>query len=99
MITVIFVMLAGILIGFAINRFPKIIQANDKLISWAIYLLLFLLGISVGLNKMIIQNLNHIGLQAAIITLGAISGSVLTLWLVYRFWFHIKPNEGGPDEE
>jgi uncharacterized membrane protein YbjE (DUF340 family) len=99
MTTVIVVMLAGILIGFAINRFPKVIRANDKMISWAIYLLLFLLGISVGLNKTIVQNLDKIGLQAAIITLGAISGSVLSLWLVYRFWFKPVQIKGGSDEE
>jgi uncharacterized membrane protein YbjE (DUF340 family) len=99
MTTVIVVMLAGIFIGFAINRFPKVIRANDKMISWAIYLLLFLLGISVGLNKTIIQNLDKIGLQAAIITLGAISGSVLSLWLVYRLWFKPVQTKGGSDEE
>jgi uncharacterized membrane protein YbjE (DUF340 family) len=92
-------MLAGVAIGFVINRFPKAIKANDKLISWAIYLLLLLLGISVGLNKTIIQNLDKIGVQAAIITLGAISGSVLTLWLVYRLWFKTLQIKGGSDEE
>jgi uncharacterized membrane protein YbjE (DUF340 family) len=99
MITVLLVMLAGIAIGLVINRFPKVIRANDKLISWAIYLLLLLLGISVGLNQTIIQNLDKIGVQAAIITLGAISGSVLTLWLIYLLWFQPTQINGGSDEE
>ena len=99
MITVLLVMLAGIAIGYVINRFPKVIRVNDKLISWAIYLLLLLLGISVGLNQTIIQNLDKIGLQAAIITLGAITGSVLTLWLVYRLWFQRVQIKGGLDEK
>jgi uncharacterized membrane protein YbjE (DUF340 family) len=99
MITVLLLMLAGIFIGFLIHHNPGIIRVNEKLITWAIYLLLFLLGISVGLNKTIVQNLNKIGLQAIIITIGAISGSVLTLWLVYRLFFHIRQNTGGTDEE
>jgi uncharacterized membrane protein YbjE (DUF340 family) len=99
MITVLLVMLAGIAIGLVINRFPKVIRANDKLISWAIYLLLLLLGISVGLNQTIIHNLDKIGVQAAIITLGAISGSVLTLWLIYLLWFQPTQINGGSDEE
>jgi uncharacterized membrane protein YbjE (DUF340 family) len=99
MITVIVLMLAGILIGFAINRLPKVIRATDKLISWAIYLLLFLLGISVGLNKTIIQNLDKIGLQAAMITLGAITGSVFCLWIIYRLYFQKEQFDGGTDEE
>lgn len=99
MITVLLVMLAGILIGFKINRYPVAIKLNDKLTSLSIYVLLFLLGISVGLNKTIIQNLHKIGFQAVIITLGAISGSVLTLWLLYRFFFKTEQIKGGQDEE
>ena len=90
MVTVLLVMLFGILIGYAINRRPKLLKANDKLISLAIYLLLFLLGISVGLNKTIVQNLDKIGVQAIIITIGAISGSVLTLWALYHFVFRTE---------
>jgi len=99
MTTVLLIMLAGILTGFAINRFPLAIKINDKLISWAIYLLLFLLGISVGLNKTIVQNLDKIGVQALIITVGAISGSVLTLWLLYRILFREENSGGGQNEK
>ena len=99
MITVLLVMLAGIAIGFVIKRFPKAIRVNDKLISWAIYLLLLLLGISVGSNQTIIQNLDKIGVQAAIITLGAISGSVLSLWLIYRLYFQTEQPNGIQDEK
>lgn len=92
-------MVAGILTGFVINRFPLAIKINDKLISWAIYVLLFLLGISVGLNKTILQNLDKIGVQALIITTGAISGSVFALWILYRFLFREEKNEGGTNEK
>lgn len=99
MITVLLIMLAGILTGFAINRYPLAIKVNDQLISWAIYLLLFLLGISVGLNKTIVQNLDKIGVQALIITVGAISGSVLALWILYRVLFKEEPEKGGQNEK
>ncbi|MBA4409515.1 MAG: LysO family transporter [Bacteroidota bacterium] len=99
MISVLLVMLAGILTGFAINRYPLAVKINDKLISGAIYVLLFLLGISVGLNKTIVQNLDKIGIQAVIITIGAISGSVLTLWFLYRMLFSKEQNDGGQNEK
>lgn len=92
-------MVAGILTGFAISKYPIAIKVNDQLISWAIYLLLFLLGISVGLNKTIVQNLDKIGVQALIITIGAISGSVLTLWILYRVLFREQQNKGGQNEK
>lgn len=88
MTVVLLLMLAGIGVGLGINRFPALVKFNDKLISVAIYVLLFLLGISVGLNQTIVHNLQKIGLQALIITLGAIGGSVLMLWVVFRFFFH-----------
>lgn len=99
MITVLLIMIAGILTGLAINKYPFAIKVNDKLISWAIYVLLFLLGISVGLNKTIIQNLDKIGFQALIITFGAIAGSVLALWILYRLLFKDEQNYGGSDEK
>lgn len=99
MIIVLLVMLSGTLIGFVLNRYPKVIKLTDKLTSWSIYLLLFLLGISVGLNKTIIQNLDKIGLQAVIITIGAISGSVFTLWIVYRFFFKSEQTNRDRHEE
>jgi uncharacterized membrane protein YbjE (DUF340 family) len=98
MITVLLFMLTGIGIGFSIHRYPKVIRLNDKLISGAIYVLLFLLGTSVGLNKTILQNLDKIGVQAAIITAGAISGSVLSLWMVYRFFFRNDQSVASDEE-
>lgn len=91
MITVLLTMLSGTLLGFVLNKKPKTLKVNDKLIIWAIYILLFLLGISVGLNKTIVENLDKIGVQAIIITMGAISGSVLMLWALYHFAFKTNP--------
>ena len=92
MIIVLLLMLAGILAGFALRQKSIVLKINEKLTSVAIYILLFLLGISVGLNKTIIQQLDKIGIQALIITIGAISGSVLTLWILYRFFLKdLKP--------
>jgi len=99
MITVLLIMVAGILTGFAINRYPLAIKINDRLITWAIYLLLFLLGISVGLNKTIVQNLDKIGFQALIITIGAISGSVFVSWILYRIFFSKQSNTNLQNEK
>jgi uncharacterized membrane protein YbjE (DUF340 family) len=99
MIIVLSVMLAGICMGLVLTRYPNIIRINDKLVSWAIYLLLFLLGVSVGINETIIHNLDQIGLQAAIITLGAVSGSVFVSWFVYRYWFKPGQHQGAKHEE
>ena len=85
MIIVISLRVCGIMLGYAVKeRNLKFVQ---KLINYAIFLLLFLLGITVGANEDVMNNLDSIGLEALLITLAAIAGSVLCAWGVYRFFF------------
>jgi len=90
MITVLAIMTAGIVLGIFLQKKKKLIQINDKLTMWAIYLLLFLLGISVGSNDTIMQNLDTIGVKALIITAGSLIGSILAAWFVYVKFFKNK---------
>lgn len=99
MISVLLVMTAGIILGAFIHQKPLLVRINDQLISLAIYVLLFLLGISVGLNKTIVQNIGALGYQALVITLGAVLGSVLISWLVFRIFFSSEVNKKDKDEE
>lgn len=85
MFIVIAIMLSGVLLGYILrNKDLKIIQ---KLISIAIIALLFLLGISVGKNPDIMDNLYTIGWEALVITFGAVAGTVFCAWIVYKYYF------------
>jgi len=53
---------------------------------------LFLLGIGVGLNKTIVSNMAKIGLQAILITFGAVLGSLILAYITYTLFF-IQKNE------
>ena len=77
MFTVIGIMFAGIAAGYLLRKI-ELLQKIGKPISYTILLLLFLLGISVGANKDIVDNLA---------TLGGQVGSVLAGWGVYRLFF------------
>ncbi|PID95661.1 MAG: DUF340 domain-containing protein [Bacteroidetes bacterium] len=87
MITVLVIMTAGIILGFFIHHKTTLIKLNDKLTSWTIYLLLFLLGIQVGLNDKIINNIHTIGFQATVITIGALLGSLIFAYITYKLFF------------
>jgi uncharacterized membrane protein YbjE (DUF340 family) len=91
MITVLVLMTAGIAIGWILHHKEKFIKISNELTNWAIYLLLFLLGLSVGTNDKILNNFDQIGIQAIVITLFAVAGSVLVSWLTYIVFF--KKNE------
>jgi uncharacterized membrane protein YbjE (DUF340 family) len=77
----------GIAIGWLMRNKEKARKGVDKAVTWSVYLLLFLLGISVGTNKDIINHFSRIGYQAFWLTFGAVAGSVLMAWVIYHFFF------------
>lgn len=87
MITVLLLMTIGIILGWLLHKKIKILKITSELTNWAIYLLLFLLGISVGTNEKILNNFGEIGLQSILITIFAVTGSILTSWLTYILFF------------
>lgn len=92
MIIVISIMLCGVGIGYKFrNRKFKLVS---PIIMLLIFFLLFFLGVSVGGNNDIMNNLAKIGLDALIITLGAVIGSCLAAMAVYRIFFKKLENEG-----
>jgi uncharacterized membrane protein YbjE (DUF340 family) len=87
MIAILIILSSGILVGLLIVRRPKLHQINNDLLNWAIYLLLFLLGISVGTNKEVLNNLAKIGYEAIAIAVASIAGSVALSALLFKFLF------------
>ena len=63
MFTVIGIMFGGIAVGYLLRK-VELLQKIGKPISYTILLLLFLLGISVGANDAIVDNLTTLGGQA-----------------------------------
>ena len=92
MITVLLLMTIGFIIGYVLRNKTKFILFSNKATTLIIYMLLFLLGIGVGLNKTIVSNMANIGLQAIIITFGAVLGSLILAYITYKLFF-IQKNE------
>jgi uncharacterized membrane protein YbjE (DUF340 family) len=90
MVSILVVLTLGIMTGWLIIRKPAIHQINNHLLNGAIYLLLLLLGISVGINKEVIGNLGKIGVEAICIAIASISGSVFFCTLLFRMLFKGK---------
>lgn len=92
MFIVIGIMFGGIALGYLFRQ-KALLQQLGKPISYTIYLLLFLLGISVGGNREIINNLPSLGGQAFILAVAGTFGSVLAAWGVSFLFQHRKKNE------
>ena len=90
MIIILVIMFAGMALGYFLRNKEKLIKLNDKFILYAIFLLLFLLGVAMGNNEQIMNNLGSIGFHALIISIGAILGSIVLAYFVGRFFFKEK---------
>ncbi len=87
MIVVLLCLAAGILVGALLRRSERFLKVIDQLTVWFIYVFLFLLGTSVGLNREIIAQFGRLGLQAIVIALACVIGSLVPAWFVYHFFF------------
>lgn len=87
MLTVIIIMTSGMVAGYFLRNIKSVSKPVGIVITWAIYLLLFFLGISVGTNETIISNIGKIGFQALLLTIGAVTGSILLSWVTYNYFF------------
>lgn len=83
-------LMAGVLVGYLIRKRKKLVKINDKLTTYAIYVLLLLLGIAIGVNKQITENLPTLGVDALVLTIGAVGGSIVLALFVYIFFFKNK---------
>lgn len=77
---------SGITLGYFLRK-SKITKYIGRSISIIIILLLFFLGISVGINDQVTSNFGNIGFDAFIIATAATLGSILCAWIVYRRYF------------
>lgn len=75
------------LLGFLLRAKQRFVSGNEKLITYAIYLLLFMMGVSIGSNEQIMNSLSTLGIVALIVSIGAIIGSILTGFVVFKLFF------------
>lgn len=94
MFTFVSLMAIGALIGYPLRNSSRI-HKIPNLIHLVVCTLLFLLGLSIGLNKTLVANFGYFCEQAAVIATLSIFGSVAASLLVYHLFF----KKGQSDEK
>lgn len=84
--SIIGVLCAGLLLGRVLCGLA-LLKHTGKAISLTIYLMLFVLGLSIGADDNIIGNFGEIGLLSLSFAVAGIAGSVILASLVYRFFY------------
>lgn len=70
---------AGVVIGLY-NKIPdKIIKKSQSFQLWGLILILFAMGISIGINRDIIRSFMVIGVQSVLLAAAAIAGSLVVV--------------------
>jgi uncharacterized membrane protein YbjE (DUF340 family) len=94
----IFFVIGFFFVGIVVGRFFKGKRAvrfwSEKVMMWAVYLLLFLLGTTVGINSDVMHNIHNLGLQALALSFGALLGSVVLAKFLTIFFIRKKIKYG-----
>ncbi|HEU6436965.1 MAG TPA: LysO family transporter [Nitratidesulfovibrio sp.] len=72
----------GVPAGYLLRTRPAVVGAVDRLTTWSIYALLFLLGLSLGSDDTLVAKAGDIGLRAVVISMASLAGSVAAGWLL-----------------
>lgn len=76
-------MFIGVIVGWGLRRVVKF--SISPAIMVVICLLLFVLGMELGLNKELVSKFAHIGVSALVISVLAVAGSCFTAKFFYRY--------------
>jgi uncharacterized membrane protein YbjE (DUF340 family) len=87
-------MIIGGVIGYILKSKSSFIRVAERLCSLILLLLLFSLGLSVGKNETVMNNISKLGLLSFAIAVAAVAGSVVCAYFVYKIFFKkIKSDE------
>lgn len=87
MFTSIYVLVAGIPFGYLFRRSSQTVYWTDRLLTFSVWVLLFLLGLGLGADAGLMREIQVIGLQALCVTFFAVLGSLIFAYLVAKFFY------------
>lgn len=86
MFSILLFMLTGIALGYRFRR-VVLFHKTEKTISITILFLLFFFGLNIGSNQSLIHNFGSFGLQALLLAVAGLAGSLIMSWITYRLFF------------
>ena len=82
MLTVVAIMFCGIGVGWLLRQ--RRLKFITRVITVLIWALLFCLGVEVGMNPQVIGRLQDLGLEALLLCLMGMAGSITLAWALWR---------------
>jgi uncharacterized membrane protein YbjE (DUF340 family) len=85
---------AGVAAGYVLRKRPKVVKASSKATTVAVWLLLLVMGIAVGSDEQVVGRFHELALQAGVISLASIAGSIAATLLICGWIFRNHGREG-----
>ncbi|HJD96064.1 lysine exporter LysO family protein [Mailhella massiliensis] len=77
----------GVPAGWLFRRRETVVRRVNTALGWTVRIMLFLLGLSLGLDDTLIGQLKSLGLYAAFISVFSVAGCFAAAWLLGRYVF------------
>ena len=84
--------------GARISHTDVAARWQGRIVTWLIWLLLFLLGIEVGSNEMIVRSLPTLGVEALLLSSAATLSCCVLAWMLWRFSTNNTVQENAKNE-
>lgn len=75
-------LVVGIIIGIRSKLPKKFEEINNKITFIGVFILLFLMGVSLGINKEVLTNLKMVGISGFLFALFPVIFSVITVYYI-----------------
>lgn len=85
---------AGVPLGYALRHKKGVVHAIDVVLTWTVRVMLFLLGLALGADVNLMAQLETLGLRGAVVSLGAVVGSLVVARLL-AFVLPLGPRPAG----
>ena len=92
------IMLLAAVAGFLLRKVEAVHRCGGA-IKYMVWFLLFVLGLSAGMNDDIVYGFAQVGLVAFIFAFFGMAGAMIAAWAVYRLFFKSRETEGSSEGE
>lgn len=90
------IMLIAAVAGFLLRKVEAVHRCGSA-IKYMVWFLLFVLGLSAGMNDDIVYGFAQVGLVAFIFSFFGMAGAMIAAWAVYRLFFKSHETEGSSE--
>ena len=81
---ILLILAMGVLIGLSVTKISSLLKTKEWILTTALYLILFMIAITIGLEDSIVKNIENIRWTGFLLLVLAMSGGIITCRIFYN---------------